>query len=226
MLSLLLACSTDPPPPPPALPAPPQEVEEVAPPPPQKARNLPPTIESITIEPSPLTTTTDALAQVDAQDPERQHVDIDYAWWINDRELLAETSERLPSSYFSKGDAIRLQVTISDGEYDQQREISTTVGNSPPVFVADPRSVKQLDGYALEVTDPDGDDIRFRIEDAPRGMSIHPTQGLLSYKGSADEPGGDYTVKVYAEDEDKAAAIWELNLTVTPGSNVASAQKP
>ena len=92
------------------------------------------------------------------------------------------------------------------------------IGNAPPQWLRDPRNLKKVDGYTVEAVDPDGDPVTYRLEGAPDGMTISTIgkAGKISYKGSTTEPGGDYTIKVIAEDSDKALVQMVLFDTAFP----------
>ncbi|MFT4977406.1 MAG: hypothetical protein ACI8S6_003311 [Myxococcota bacterium] len=217
---VLIACLGDNAPLPEAEPPPPPRPALPPPAPPRPPRNRPPTIDSIALDPSAINTNSDVIAQVSATDPEGGIAQLSYAWAINDREILHVTTEALPRRFFVRGDEVRLRVTADDGDNQTQAEISVVVGNASPSFLTDPRSLTQIDGFKLEVIDPDEDEIAFRMEGAPRGMSVGKADGVLRYQGSADEPGGEYRVKVFAEDGSGGHAVWEFSLSVSAGSGV------
>ena len=87
-------------------------------------------------------------------------------------------------------------------------------------WLRDPRALKQLDGYTVQAMDPDGDPLTYRLQGAPKGMTISNT-GQISYKGSTREPGGAYTIAVLAEDPQKAVVQWSFSIQLSPGSDVS-----
>ena len=212
------ALDPEPPPPPPEAAPPP-------PPPPPEKLNEPPRIKQVRIFPDHPTTDSELRVDVDAIDPEGLPVRLDYRWVINDRELLESRGPTLAGRHFKKGDQISLTVTARDDEGERESTTKLTIANASPVFVSDPRSVSVLDGLKLEVRDPDGDEVTYRLEGAPRGMTIDAKRGILHYQGSLDEPGGRYTLKVFAEDDDGGYAVWQLGITVEPGSGAQPTQK-
>ncbi len=216
MMLSLLACSDPPPPPPrPEVKPPPAEPE---PEPEPEPINEPPRIKGLTISPKAPHTDTTLQVKVDAVDPEGLVIDVDYAWSVNGRNLLTENGKRLESRNYKKGDVIELKATISDGENTVERAGRITIGNAPPIFISDPRNVRDLDGFRLNVSDPDGDAITYRIEGAPKGMTVDPKEGVISYKGSVEEPGGDYDIRLLALDDEGGEAVWEFSVTVSAGS--------
>lgn len=223
----LLACGSDPvpvspPPPPPAVEAEPEPVAVVRGP-----TNKLPQVNSITFKPARPTVKDDIEVIAKASDPDQDVVDLDYVWIRNGERLLNRTDDRVRGSDFEKGDKIAVLVKASDAEGTTERESEPfLLENSAPRFTTDPsRAAAAIDGLRLEAEDPDHDVITFRLEGAPGGMTVDPKQGILHYKGSEDEKGGDYRVKVVADDGDGGFARWEFGISVTPGSKAAAEAK-
>ena len=214
ILLTMLACS-DPPPSRPEVKPPPVE----KPPPPEPVViNQPPKVSKFTITPTKPNTSTTLDAVVDASDPDGGVVDVDYQWSVNGSVLLTENRKRLESRNFERDDVVSLKVAISDGETTVERSARLTIGNASPIFISDPRNVRDINGFRLSVNDPDGDKVKYRIEGAPKGMAVDASQGVISYEGSVDEPGGEYNIRIIAEDPDKAKAVWEFSVNISAGS--------
>jgi hypothetical protein len=175
----------------------------------------------------PKPTTNDAVrAVVDATDRDGDSVDIDYKWFINDKERYEFRNEVLPARAFEKGDVIVVEVVASDGDREtSQRSRELIVANSPPRFLADPRALRDIDGFRVEATDDDGDALQFSLQGAPEGMTVDKDLGVLRYKGSVDEPGGAYRIKVVANDGDGGKAGWDFGIELSPGSAAAKKAK-
>jgi len=216
-----LACTPEPPPPPPA-PAP-EPVREAPPPPPEpEPVNNRPQIKRVTLSPSSITTNTDIEVEVDASDPEGVPLELDYHWTLNDRVLLEERNSSLSHTRIKKGDEVRLRVEANDGTHMTEKSASVTVGNAHPTFIGDPRDLRSFDGFQVRGTDPDDDPLTYSLSGEPRGMTIDRLSGMLRYTGSVDEPGGDYTIRIIAEDPDQGQAIWEVSVAISPGSQAAN----
>jgi len=140
-------------------------------------------------------------------------------WSVNGRELISEKGKVLRRKNLKKGDAIVATLVVKDGVLENQQSIQTTIGNAPPQWLRDPRALKELDGYTVQAMDPDGDPLTYRLQGAPKGMTISNT-GRISYKGSTTEPGGAYTIAVLAEDPAKAVVQWSFSIQLSPGSDV------
>ena len=92
--------------------------------------------------------------------------------------------------------------------------MSIEIENSPPSWIEDPRSIKQIDGHQVQAEDPDKEPIVYSLEGAPEGMSIDGETGILSYKGSKTAKKGPYDIHVLATDPDGAFVKWSFSITV------------
>ncbi len=218
-LLLLVGClGSEAPPPPPVItaPQPAAKTQDTAPP---KGANRPPRVQSIAFEPAEVMTGDTVRVVVKSKDPDNDPVDVDYQWFINGKKKLSRTSDALPYLDTVRGDVLSVLVSVSDGEQTtQQMSGDITVRNSPPTFDADPRAMRDVNGFRVKASDVDGDKIEYKLEGAPAGMTIDPRSGTLAYEGSVDEPGGAYKVTVLALDEAGARAGWSFEISLTPGS--------
>lgn len=221
----LFACSGEAPPPPPVITpqvVPKKKVDTGTPAPPNRA----PKIQSITFTPEAPKTHESVRVKVEAADPDQDAVDVDYLWYVNGEKQITRTRDNLPFKDFKKGDTLLVEVSASDGDKTTvQRSEEIVVDNSAPEFTTDPRSVRKIDGMELRAKDPDDDPIAFSLQGAPEGMTIHPTAGKLTYKGSENEKGGTYKISVIASDGDGGTAEWSFQIDVAPGSAAAKAAK-
>lgn len=225
VLALLLAACSGSEAPAPAQPAPvapeappPAPVDTAAPPAPNKA----PKVESVRLLPDQPNGHQDLYVEVKATDPDRDPIDFSYEWSVNGEVLIARKADTLPHTEFEKGDKVGLKVTISDEAHELVREVPTvTILNAPPTLLTDPGRLSRIDGFRLEASDPDGDALTWRLEGAPKGMSIRAvgtSTGELSYEGSTTEPGGAYQVKIIGADPDGGRLEWSFGIEVSPGS--------
>ena len=150
-------------------------------------------------------------------DPDGDSTREEVFWAINGQELIAAKGKTLRRSGLKKGDMVTATVVVTDGKQENQKSIQTTIQNAPPQWLRDPRTISQIDGYQVQATDPDGDPILYRLEGAPDGMSISE-KGRISYTGSTEEKGGQYTVRVIAEDPEKANVQWSFSIVLSAGS--------
>ena len=183
----------------------------------KKEQNLSPVIDSVSFVTENPTVKDQVKVAVVAKDPEGLPLRYDYVWKVNGKSYHSETREFLRKTKVKRGDNIEVTVIATDGVLQSEKSAQTTVGNSSPEWDPDPRNLKDINGFRVNATDPDGDSITYKLEGAPNGMSISPT-GTLSYVGSEQEPGGNYTVSVIAEDPQKAQVRWQFAITLSAGS--------
>lgn len=162
---------------------------------------------------------TDPIAiKVDAKKPKSGGLRYEYEWKINGKKQVSEKSSALKRANLQKGDIVSVQVTIRNKERELSKTKQLTVVNSPPQWEADPRLVREIDGFKVKAIDPDGDHIKYRLEGQPRGMTIS-IHGEIHYKGSTTEPGGQYNITVIAEDDENASVRWNFSISLTAGSD-------
>jgi hypothetical protein len=78
--------------------------------------------------------------------------------------------------------------------------------------------LSQIDGFRIQAEDPDGDTLTFKLEGAPPALTLDGRSGVLSYKGSPDDEGGNYDVTLVVDDGDGGFAKWTFKMGVEPGS--------
>lgn len=228
LLPLVAACIGGEAPPPPPVIAPPKApptkvVEDTGRP---AAPNRPPQIGQISFDPKIPTTLDPVRAVANATDPDGDAIDVDYQWFVNERERYEVRGEVLPARMIKKGDLVKVTLKVSDGKKGSERSSrELTIGNATPRFVSDPRSLRQIDGFRVEAVDDDDDVLKYSLEGEPNGMTIDPDIGVLRYKGSGDEPGGEYSITVRARDPDGARAGWTFGIELSPGSGAAKKAK-
>jgi hypothetical protein len=150
-------------------------------------------------------------------DPDGDNLRDEIFWSVNGRELISQKGKILRVKDLKRGDKVVATLVVRDGDIEAQKKIETTVDNAPPQWESDPRIIREIDGYTVKAIDPDGDSITYRLVGQPEGMSIS-SGGRLSYKGSETEKGGAYTIRVIAEDPDKALVQWSFGIQLSPGS--------
>ena len=147
---------------------------------------------------------------------------LEYRWFVNGEEVFHVISEHFPGTQLKRGDQLSVEITpvLSGGErlapfVSQLLE----VGNAKPVITSDPSSATTTNSFSYQViaTDPDGDDLTFRLEGAPDGMSINQTTGKIDWMFDAAE-SGNFNVTIVVEDGfgGQASQQFELNLSHVP----------
>lgn len=182
-------------------------------------RNRAPVITTIKVEPPGPRTMDDIQVTVEAEDPDGGRPRLEYAWFVNDIEIRGQRRDLLSHTWFSKGDMVKVRVIAKDRELETEGSGPLIiVRNSPPTIVTEAGSLRSVDGFQVKAEDLDGDDLSWRLEGEPDGMSIDSSSGTLSYKGSQDARAGDYQVNVIVEDPDKGSAKWVFGISVAAGS--------
>lgn len=145
---------------------------------------------------------------------------IEYKYeWVVDGVLLEEFTEAtLPGHLLKKGTQVALAVT----PYDNFSEGTTFQGlnffipNSPPSIISQPPPLSS-DNYVynVEAVDPDGDELNFKLNKGPDGMTINPKTGTLNWFVDPPPPDGNIDIELTVEDPDglQARQFYTLSLS-------------
>jgi hypothetical protein len=129
--------------------------------------NHPPIIRAVTLQPTPLVLTQPIIAQVDAQDIDRNPLSFRYRWIVNGEPIRNQDGEQLPPELLKRGDVLSVEIRAHDGTVESSPFTTepVVVGNSPPVvahLVIEPES--DSSGVRVQaradISDVDGDFIR------------------------------------------------------------------
>ncbi len=166
--------------------------------------NSPPVLQNVAFDPlGSITRGQPVTARPIAIDPNGDPLEYEFVWWVNDRELPSRT-DQLDTSRLKRGDMVRVAVVATDG-YARSNEIRSEpipVQNSAPQITSTPANSGPEGSYVyqVEAQDPDGDRrLRFRLEQAPAGMTIDPIGGQLSWTPPSDATG-THTIEVVVDD--------------------------
>ena len=185
--------------------------------------NRKPKLINVRINPQDVYGSTDIEVLFRVEDPEGAPVSTSFQWYVNNRKRLGKVSRTLKSSSFRKGDRLVVEIRATDGTHTvtgKSREIE--VLNSPPEMLTKPGSLGNLDGTTIRAVDPDGDPLRYFLEDAPPGLSIDEKRGVLRYASSTNsDVAGEFRTLIVAEDPEGARVVFPLTLQVTPGQSGA-----
>lgn len=182
--------------------------------------NQPPQVEAVGLLPEgPVRPGDELVAQVQASDPDGDRIRLEYVWAVNGETRQSSDAATFDTSDLQRGDRVRVQVLASDGDdrvaSEESREVE--LANSPPVLAGLPRFAAR-DGVIreqLEATDPDGDhNLRFRLVEGPRGMTVDPVLGMLVWRPSAEQ-AGSHPVEVAVEDDHGDSSSLRFELTVS-----------
>jgi len=181
-----------------------------------KVQNLPPKIDSVKLAPDIILPGTSIRAIVEANDPEGDLVMLDYVWKRNGQLIKEAIMDELDTTGFAKGDLVAVAVTPLDGNQKGEAKLSLPVVilDSPPRITSFPPAAVSNGTYSYPVIaeDPDGDKLKFSLEEAPSGMTIEADSGRLEW----NVPGnisGTFPVRVIVSDGDaRAFQGFSLNL--------------
>jgi RHS repeat-associated protein len=112
---------------------------------------------------------------------------------------------------------VTLQASDGKGRFAEQRFTITVVNvNDPPeITSAPPLSVREEVTYAYDVRayDPDGDSVRFFLDDGPAGMTLDAIGGQLRW--TPDDPDvGIHDIQIHIEDGQGGVGRQSYRLTV------------
>lgn len=158
-------------------------------------------------------------AQVEANDPDHDRVDLTYKWLRNDTVIKEGEESFLDTTGLSAPDHITVEVTASDpaGLANSLKSEPLALGNSGPAIVSTPpaASVQGRFDYSVQAVDPDGDPLTYHLEMAPPGMTIRSDTGHIGWQIPTDQQG-TFHVKVLAKDGHGGLATQEFDLTLSP----------
>ncbi|WP_316346864.1 hypothetical protein [Desulfuromonas acetoxidans] len=170
--------------------------------------------------PAPFNVITGITVEPVVSETVADEVSFSYIWRVNGEEVDFEDEAFLSGEYFSRGDSLEVEVEISSfngQEYPSFVALPIYVDNAPPRVIQSPTG--EFDGSyyhgQIYADDPDGDDVMFRILEAPEGFILDETNGSFRWKPVADD--GVFPVKIELVDpfDGRAEQTFELTLTKT-----------
>jgi len=179
--------------------------------------NSPPRIIDISSTPEEIFAGTDISVTPMAEDADGDDVDFTYQWLINGEEDPLMTASTLPGEKFTKGDTVQVLIVPNDF-YDDgptYKSFVTSIPNAAPVITSQPpEGISSLEyQYQVEASDPDDNQFTYRLDEAPAGMSIDETSGLIKWSLMDVNPG-EYIIAIVVTDPDGAEGAQEYKLTL------------
>lgn len=179
--------------------------------------NSPPKITAISATPDQVFADSDIQVVPVAEDKDGDPVEFRYQWLINGEASPFLTGSTLAGDHFNKGDVIQVKITPFDGFDEGQvyESFAMTIPNAPPLIDSQPpQQFEALEySYQVKASDVDGDKLVYALAKAPRGMTIDPGTGLISWPLSEVSPGA-YPLKIVVSDPDGVEAYQEFTLTL------------
>ncbi len=180
--------------------------------------NTPPRVLSVMLSPQTIEIGDKLEAQVDANDPDHDRVDLTYRWLKNSVVIKEGEEPFLMTTGFSPRDQVAVEVTAHDPSAigNSVRSAALTFGNRPPKIVSVPPASDTASPYQymVKAVDPDGDRMAFQLETAPPGMTINEQSGRIIWPVPSDQHGS-FHVKVVAQDGQGGVAYQEFDLTLS-----------
>ncbi len=182
-------------------------------------KNTSPFITSITFVPLPAHPGDQLTAVPEGEDRDNETITYLYQWRVNDKDIPGANGPTFDTTALKKKDRISINITPFDGEdYGKPfMSIYAVLSNRHPDIVSTPPSGIENGIYLYQVIakDPDGDPLTFRLLEAPSGMTIHPSTGMLRWEAPKQiEKKQEVTVKVSVDDGDGGQASQEFSLTL------------
>ncbi len=193
---------------------------------------------SVLLTPSYIQNTNeDAVFDVQISDEDDDEITAIYKWSVNGNEIVGNYTTRLPSSFFTGWDTVKLEVFVTDKYGAKPNEyplvFEQTVGNTLPTIVAPDVTITLGDKAILDASgsfDVDGQSLSFKWsgdEFYPGINILHPDKAKTEITGV--RTNNSYTFSVYVSDNPNSgfnsALIKAVRLIVLPEDNFAPAIK-
>lgn len=183
--------------------------------------NSVPRITGAHITPDAIVTSTGELTVVgEGIDPDGDSLRYFCSWSLNDTTQIGDSSTtlQLADLQLKKGSMLTAKLYASDDDaISQPYTLEISVVNAPPILKSGLDSIPYRPDsihYHLPIVDPDGDHLRFEIIEAPRGIDIDETQGIV-YGAVADSVA--FEIRIRATDAE--GAYLDAQFTLTPPGN-------
>lgn len=157
-------------------------------------------------------------AQVQTEDNDSGDVDFLYQWNHNGKAIAGETGSAVTwQDEFKKGDNLSVSVVPVNavGEGVWAAEGGIVIPNSPPVIISEPGDLFDTGefSYTVQAEDPDGDSFDYTLRGAPKGMTIEPATGLITWEYGVED-AGEYEVLIIATDSEGAETTQTLSFNI------------
>jgi len=181
-------------------------------------QNSPPVVTSVKFQSLELISGQDLTVVPVAEDLDGDSVSFNYEWTV-DGLLLSDLNEAtLPGSLLKKGTQVALVVTPYDDYSDgiSFKGLSFYIPNTAPVINSQPPPLLSSQYvYNVVATDPDNDELKYRLDQGPSGMKINEKTGVLTWSIDQSTPVGTYDIEIIVEDSDgsQARQFYTLSLS-------------
>lgn len=180
--------------------------------------NSPPKIIGVKLEPEAIVSSTGEMQIVaEGVDPDADSLSYFCYWRINDEDRLPDSSTtlHLQDLGLKKGMTLTSELYAHDGDTVSSPYIlEIEITNSAPMLSAERESIPYSPDsiiYVLPIVDPDGDNVLYELVEAPAGLRIDQTFGIVHGSVTETEP---FQILVRATDTE--GAFLNARFTVTP----------
>ncbi len=175
--------------------------------------DTPPEMTKVKIMPEVFKPGDTLYVDTEAKDADGDNVTILYEWTKNGEPA---GKGREIEGGVKRGDKIFIKITPFDGEaYGDPITMTREFRNMPPTIAADTK--RRFDGvhftYQVKASDPDGDPLTYALKEAPKGMTIDPAKGLVSWD-VPEEFVGKTSFTVTADDGHGGVASYTVKVTI------------
>ncbi len=177
--------------------------------------NAPPVVDKVIIQRS----AGKALIGVPyAQDADHDSLTFSFRWSINGDYGRNEGGELLPLDCCQPGDEVVVEVVADDGEDSSvvKRSSVYVISNAPPLITSRPDEMEIIEGksirYQVQAEDPEGQTLRYLLEEGPEGMELDVVLGELAWKPHTEQVG-EFAVRIVVDDRHGGLARQEFTVT-------------
>jgi hypothetical protein len=162
-----------------------------------------------------------------ALDPDGDALEFEFEWLLDGKPVRGADAAAFDTASLERGDKLRARARVGDGEawslVAESPELE--LANRPPRIAGVP-AIESVGGgitAQLEAEDPDGDrSLRFRVLEGPKGLSVDPVSGRMSWRPAAGTIG-THPVEIAVADSFGAESALRFELTVSaPGEEKAA----
>jgi hypothetical protein len=177
--------------------------------------NSPPELSMIKIMPEVFKPGDTLSVDVAGTDADGDEVALSYEWTKNGE---SAGNSRQMQGILKKGDKISVKITTFDGtDYGRSGILHREIVNIPPMITDNRKYLFDGKRYSHQISasDPDGDPLAYSLKNAPKGMQINSSSGLIVWDVPPDFIGkASFSVSV--SDNRGGESTQELSLEIKP----------
>jgi hypothetical protein len=168
-------------------------------------KNTPPVILKAELLPSRPAVSDILQPNIKAGDIDNDHISFKYHWTLNGK--FAGEESHLQAG-LKRDDVIMVEVTPYDGEeYGRSVRLEGRVYNSlPAVAESEPSFDGKTYKYRIAATDPDHDNLTFKLEQGPAGLTVDQSSGIITWEVRPEDKGL-HEIRVLVSDNNGGAII-------------------